>query len=88
VPLRTLCGPETEALITFELTSARSPARRPSRRTSSTRSKLALQWGFGFAPGHPIPLRTIANICAEYPRYQGKVFGFPKDAAIRELTVA
>ena len=30
-------------------------------------------------------MRTIANICAEYPRHQGKVFGFPKDA-IRELT--
>jgi mannosyltransferase OCH1-like enzyme len=85
VPLKTLYGAETEALITFE------PHLSPLACESAISphllhpDKLLLQWGFGFAPGHPIPLQTIANICAEYPRYQGKVFAFPKDA-IRELT--
>jgi mannosyltransferase OCH1-like enzyme len=85
VPLKTLYGPETEALITFEPHT--SPVPCPPSVAPHLRhpDKLMLQWGFGFAPGHPIPLQTIANICAEYPRYQGKVFAFPKDA-IRELT--
>ena len=85
VPLRSLHGPETEALITFE--PHPSPVPCPPAVAPHLRhpDKLALQWGFGFAPGHPIPSRTIANICAEYPRYRGKVFAFPKDA-IRELT--
>ena len=85
VPLRTLYSPETEALITFEphpSPVACPPAVAPHLRHPD---KLALQWGFGFAPGHPLPLRTINNICAAYPAYRGKVFGFPKDA-IRELT--
>ncbi len=85
VPLRTLYGPETEALITFEPHVSPIPCPPAVAPHLKHPDKLALQWGFGFAPGHPIPLRTIANICAEYPRYQGKVFGFPKDA-IRELT--
>jgi hypothetical protein len=85
VPLRTLYKPETEALITFEPHT--SPLTCPPSIVPLLKhpNKLALQWGFGFAPGHLIPLQTIANICAEYPRYQGKVFGLPKDA-IRELT--
>jgi mannosyltransferase OCH1-like enzyme len=84
-PLRALHGPETEALITFEPHA--SPLTCPPAIVTRLRhpDKLLLQWGFGFVPGHPIPLQTIANICAEYPRYRGKVFGFPKDA-IRELT--
>jgi mannosyltransferase OCH1-like enzyme len=85
VPLRTLCEPDAEALITFEPHTSPIPC--PAAVAPHLRhpDKLLLQWGFGFAPGHPIPLRTIANICAAYPRYQGKVFAFPKDA-IRELT--
>jgi mannosyltransferase OCH1-like enzyme len=85
VPLRTLCGPETEALITFEPHISPLPCPPAVAPHLKHPDKLALQWGFGFAPGHPIPLQTIGNICAEYPRYQGKVFGFPKDA-IRALT--
>lgn len=84
-PLRSLCGPETEALITFEphvSPLACPPAVAPHLRHPD---KLLLQWGFGFTPGHPIPSRTIANICAASPRFQGKVFASPKDA-IRELT--
>lgn len=41
VPLHTLYSPETEALITFEPTSALSPANPPSRRISSTRTNFS-----------------------------------------------
>jgi mannosyltransferase OCH1-like enzyme len=85
VPLRTLYGPDTEALITFEPHASRLPCPPSAAPHLIHTNKLLLQWGFGFAPGHPIPMQTIANICAEYPRYQGKVFALPKEA-ILELT--
>jgi mannosyltransferase OCH1-like enzyme len=68
VPLRKLYGPETEALITNE--PHVSPLACPASVAPHLKhpDKLMLQWGFGFTPGHPIPLQTIANICAEYPR--------------------
>ena len=72
VPLRTLYAPETEALITFEPHTSPAPCPPAVAPHLKHPDKLALQWGFGFAPGHPIPLQTIANICAEYPRYQAR----------------
>ena len=85
VPLSSLYGPETEALITFEPHLSHIACEAAVAPHLLHPDKLLLQWGFGFAPGHAIPLRTIENICAEYPRYQGQTFAFPKDA-IRELT--
>lgn len=85
VPLRTMFGPEAEALITFEPHDSPLPCDAAVAPHLLHPGKLFLQWAFGFAPGHPIPLQTIANICEEYPRYKGKTYSYPKDA-IRELT--
>lgn len=85
VPLRTLYGPESTAVITFEPHTSPFTCHPTAAARLLHPDKLALQWGFGFAPGHPLLLRMIENICAAYPQYQGKSFASPKDA-IRELT--
>jgi mannosyltransferase OCH1-like enzyme len=81
-PLRTLYDPDTEALITFEPHASALTCPQAVEPHLRHPDKLLLQWGFGFAPGHPIPLRTIANICEAYPRYQGKGYARPKDAIL------
>jgi hypothetical protein len=55
VPLRTLCGPDAEALIAFE--PHPSPIPCPAEVAPHLRhpDKLLLQWGFSFAPGHRSP---------------------------------
>lgn len=84
-PLRSLYSAETEALITFEPHDSPTTCDQAAAAHLMHPGKLLLQWGFGFAPRHPIPLRTIENICAEYPRFRSRSFASPKDA-IRELT--
>jgi mannosyltransferase OCH1-like enzyme len=82
VPLRTLYGPETEALITYEPHA--SPLTCPPAVAPHLKhpDKLILQWGFGFAPGHPVMLQVIANICEAYPTYKGRIFASPKSAIL------
>lgn len=85
VPLRELYRQNTEALITFEPHENPELIQSPALKYLQHPTKLVLQWGFGFAPQHPILVKMIENICLHYPRYQGKVFASPKNA-IRELT--
>jgi mannosyltransferase OCH1-like enzyme len=85
IPLRTLYGPDTKAVITFEPHTSLIACDKSIAPHLLHPDKLVLQWGFGFTPEHPIPLQIIDNICAEYHRYKNKVFPYPKDA-IRELT--
>lgn len=85
VPLRTLYGPTAEALITFEPHASPFACDPAAAGRLLHPDRLALQWGFGFVPGHPILRRTIANICEAYPAYKDRSFAYPKDA-IRELT--
>jgi len=85
VPLNQLYGTQSEAVITYE------PHENPGKPNPLAAprlqypTKLALQWGFGFAPKHPILLKVIENICSAYPAYKNKIFASPKEA-IRELT--
>lgn len=44
--------------------------------------KYILQWGMGFAKGHPILQKLIENICEYYPNFKGKSFAIPKNAIL------
>lgn len=82
VPLRRFYRPDTDALITFE-PHVRPLAANPAAAPHLLHPRnLVLQWGLGFAPGHPIPLRTIENICAAYPDFKGRAFASPKSAIL------
>jgi mannosyltransferase OCH1-like enzyme len=85
IPLKQFYGPQSEALITaepHENPEMPNPLAVPRLQNPE---KLLLQWGFGFAPKHPILTKVIENICAAYPSYKNKVFESPKEA-IRNLT--
>jgi mannosyltransferase OCH1-like enzyme len=82
VPLRRFYGTDTDALITFEPHANPAPGNPATAANLLHPDKLVLQWGLGFAPGHPIPLRTIANICEAYPTYKGRTFASPKSAIL------
>lgn len=44
--------------------------------------RLVLNWGFGFAKGHPILAAVLENIVADYPAYKGVRFPNVKEAIL------
>lgn len=83
VPLRELYAPKSDGLVTFEPHMARETCSVTAARRLAFPENRVLQWGFGFAPGHPFPRRTIENICAAYAEIKGGEFARPKEAILQ-----
>jgi len=45
-------------------------------------NKLVVNWGIGFAKGHPLPMQMIDGICDSYPLYKNRVFDSAKAAIL------
>jgi len=84
-PLLTFLGAEDRGLICFENNWCQLPAPPQAAQRLQHSSRYVVQWGFGFAPRHPILEAMINNICSYAPSYMGTSFAEPSEA-IRSLT--
>lgn len=82
-PIRDFVRSETQALFAFESTLSLMVAPNEIAHRLVNPHNLVVNWGFGFAPGHPILRKTIDNICKYYPQFAGRVFEQPKHAIIK-----
>jgi mannosyltransferase OCH1-like enzyme len=82
VPLISLHTPESECLITFESNDVFIPPDYKIFNILKEPTKYIVQWGFGFAPGHPFLEKVIENIEKDYPLYRGRKFLNPKAAIL------
>lgn len=82
-PIASFIKADTRALIAFESTLSLmvAPTKIASRLVNP--HNLVVNWGFGFAKGHPILQKTIDNICKYYPQFAGRAFEQPKHAIIK-----
>lgn len=82
-PIREFVKPETKAFFAYETTLSLMVAPNAIAHRLENAHNLVDNWGFGFAPGHPILKKTIDNICKYYPQFAGRVFSQPKHAIIK-----
>lgn len=82
-PLRDFIGPDTQAFFAYESTLSLMVAPNEIAHRLANPHNLVVNWGFGFAKGHPILQKTIDNICKYYPQFAGRVFEQPKHAIIK-----
>lgn len=69
VPLNRIVNSTDMAIISYEKNSL--PAYLPKGpATLAHQDRLILNWGFGFAKGHPILAAVIDNILADYPKFK------------------
>lgn len=69
VPLNTIVDPTDVAVISYEKNSL--PAYLPKGPAVLAHpDRLILNWGFGFAKGHPVLAAVINNIVADYPKFK------------------
>jgi mannosyltransferase OCH1-like enzyme len=83
IPLGSLLQPNSSALISFESHDCVIPPNPVLNNRLQHAEKQVLQWGMGFAKGHPILQRMIENICCHYPLFKGVAFQNPKNAILR-----
>lgn len=82
-PLRDFILPDTQAFFAYESTLSLMVAPNGIAHRLVNPHNLVVNWGFGFAKGHPILQKTIDNICNYYPQFAGRVFEQPKHAIIK-----
>lgn len=82
-PIRDFVRPETTALFAYESTLSLMVAPNEIASRLVNPHNLVVNWGFGFAKGHPILQKTIDNICKYYPQFAGRIFEQPKHAIIK-----
>ncbi|NBN77750.1 hypothetical protein GWI72_05645 [Microvirga tunisiensis] len=85
VPLDALHAPDTTALLAHEFSECHLLPDQTILRLLPHPDRYVAQWGFGFAPGHPVLARMIAAICDYAPEFAGRRFANPK-SAILQLT--
>jgi mannosyltransferase OCH1-like enzyme len=83
IPLGSLLKSSSSALISFESHDCVIPPNPVLNNRLQHAEKQVLQWGMGFAKGHPILQNMIENICCHYPLFKGKTFQNPKNAILR-----
>lgn len=82
-PISSFMCPETQAFFAYESTLSLMVAPTAIADRLVEPHQLVVNWGFGFAKGHPILQKTIDNICEYYPQFAGRVFEQPKHAIIK-----
>ena len=81
-PIRSLIGPHSTGLITYEHRIWSTLGSQAECEAIPYRDNVVAQYGFGFAPGHPLLGAMIQRICDAYPTFKGKIFKRPKDAIL------
>jgi hypothetical protein len=82
-PMASLLDQDTKGLISYESTYSNVPGPKFLLERLQHPTRLALQWGMAFAPGHPFLKRLIDNIVAFESAYRDVVFADPKAAICR-----
>lgn len=82
-PMASLLDQDTKGLISYENTYSNVPGPKLLLERLQHPTRLALQWGMAFAPGHPFLKRLIDNIVAYESAYRDVVFADPKAAICR-----
>lgn len=81
VPLNTIVDPTDVAVISYEKNLL--PTYLPKGPGVLTQpDRLILNWGFGFAKGHPILAAVINNIVADYPKFKNARVPNVKEAVL------
>jgi mannosyltransferase OCH1-like enzyme len=85
-PINTLVSDNEEAIITFEKNTIDRfsnwvPNEAVIKRLEHPNAVI-VNWGFGFAPGHPILKRVIDNIVTDYPLWKNKKVEDVKNAIL------
>jgi len=82
-PMASLLDQDAKGLISYESTYSNVPGPKLLLNRLQHPTRLALQWGMAFAPGHPFLKRLIDNIVAYESAYRDVVFADPKAAICR-----
>ena len=82
IQITTFHDPNATAVISYERNVCIIPPKPEFSNVSIEPSKVVLQWGFGFVPGHKILEKAIQLIVENYDTYNLKVFASPKDAIL------
>ena len=82
IQLSKLHSKNADALISFEKNICTIPSSPESMNLLKEPFKYAVQWGFGFAPGHIVLAKTLDNIVASYPYFKEKIFERPQTAIL------
>jgi hypothetical protein len=83
VPMASLLDQDTKGLISCEDRYSNVPGPKLLLERLQHPTRLALQWGMAFAPGHPFLRRLIDNIVAYESAYRDVVFADPQAAICR-----
>lgn len=82
VPLRSIHNSQSEAVISFEDNYHGWDLSDRVKKRLDFPDNLVIQWGFGFAKGHPILERIINSIVENEADFRGKTFAIPKEAIL------
>lgn len=82
VSLRSMHNSQSEAVISFEDNYHGWDVSDSVKKKLDFPENLVIQWGFGFAKGHPILRRTIDSIVENEADFRGKTFAIPKEAIL------
>jgi mannosyltransferase OCH1-like enzyme len=82
-PMASLLDQDTKGLISYENRYSNVPGPKLLLERLQHPTRLALQWGMAFAPGHPFLKRLIDNIVAYESAYRDVVFADPQAAICR-----
>lgn len=80
--LRRLHDSQAEAVISFENNSHGYELSDSVKERLDYPDNLVIQWGFGFAKGHPILRAIIDSIVENEAGFRGKTFAIPKEAIL------
>ncbi len=81
VPLSTIVQPADTAVVSYEKNLLPAGFVKGPECLAHP-DRLVLNWGFGFAKGHPILAAILENIVADYPAYKGVRFPNVKEAIL------
>jgi mannosyltransferase OCH1-like enzyme len=80
--LRSMHNPQADALISFEDNHHGWEISDSVKEKLDYPDNLVIQWGFGFAKGHPILGAIIDSIVENEAGFRGKTFANPKEAIL------
>lgn len=83
IPLRNFLGNNSDALVSYEHDICHIQAEPGVYPRLLHPHHFLLNWGFGFAPHHPVLQRTIDNICKHAASFRGIVFKKPSKAVVK-----
>ena len=84
-PICALLRPGSTGLVSYERRTTSPADQGPANEAQRFPANIVAQYGFGFAPRHPVLAMAIESIVADHPRFRGKVMARPK-AAILDFT--